>query len=199
MNTSRRTRIFFGWRVVGAAFVLAALGWGIGFYGPPIYLPAIRENRGWPVALISTAVTTHFVIGAVVVANLPALHKRFGVPIATKTGAILLAVGVFGWASATAPWQLFVATLFSGGGWAAMGAAAVNAVVSPWFVRTRPAALSMAYNGASIGGVVFSPLWAAAISVLGFPIAAAAIGVVAISTNGFSPICCFRAHLKRSD
>jgi MFS family permease len=161
---------------------LAALGWGIGFYGPPIYLQAIRENRGWPVALISTAVTTHFVIGAVVVANLPTLYLRFGVPIATRTGAILLAVGVLGWACATTPWVLFVATLLGGAGWAAMGAAAVNAIVSPWFVRTRPLALSMAYNGASIGGAVFSPLWVTAIGVLGFPIAAAAIGVVTIST-----------------
>ena len=59
-----------------------------------------------------------------------------------------------------------------------MGRAAVNAIVAPWFVRTRPAALSMAYNGASIGGVVFCPLWAASIALLGFPIAAAAIGIV---------------------
>ena len=163
-SITRRTGIFFGWRVVGAAFVLAVLGWGIGFYGPPVYLQAIQENTGWPVTLISTAVTTHFVIGAVVVANLPTLYMRFGVPVATKAGAISLAIGILGWASATAPWQLFVATLFSGAGWAAMGAAPVNAIVSPWFVRTRPAALSMAYDGASIGGVVFSPLWVAGIS-----------------------------------
>jgi hypothetical protein len=66
MTIALRAGGFYGWRVVGTAFVLAALGWGIGFYGPPIYLQAIRKNRGWPVALISTAVTTHFVIGAVV-------------------------------------------------------------------------------------------------------------------------------------
>lgn len=59
-----------------------------------------------------------------------------------------------------------------------MGAAAVNAIVAPWFVQKRPAALSMAYNGASIGGVVFSPLWVAAIASLGFPMAASAIGAV---------------------
>ena len=58
------------------------------------------------------------------------------------------AAGVIGWAAAQAPWQLFAATLLSGAGWGAMGAAAVNAIVSPWFVRTRPAALAMAYNGA---------------------------------------------------
>jgi hypothetical protein len=35
----------------------------------------------------------------------------------------------------------------------------------------------MAYNGGNIGGVVFSPLWAAAIGAIGFPAAAAAIGL----------------------
>ena len=178
MSLARQSGIFFGWRVCGAAFVLAVLGWGTGFYGPPIYLQAIQENKGWPVALISTAVTMHFVVGAIVVANLPTIHARFGIPNTTKVGAVLLAVGVFGWACAAAPWQLFVVTLLSGAGWAAMGGAAVNAIISPWFVRTRPAALSMAYNGASIGGVVFSPLWAGGIALLGFPIAAAAIGIV---------------------
>jgi len=29
---------FYGWRVVAAAFVLAIFGWGIGFYGPPVFL-----------------------------------------------------------------------------------------------------------------------------------------------------------------
>jgi hypothetical protein len=180
ISIARFPNIFFGWRVVGAAFVLAVLGWGIGFYGPPIYLQAVRDNTGWPVALISTAVTSHFVIGAVVVANLPAFHRRFGVPVSTKAGAIFLALGVLGWPSAAAPWRLFIATLLSGVGWAAMGAAAVNAIVSPWFMRTRPAALSMAYNGASIGGVVFSPLWVAGIDLLGF-VRAATARIVALA------------------
>jgi len=176
-----RTAVFYGWRIVGGAFALAVFGWGIGFYGLPVYLRAIHQSRGWSVPLVSAAVTTHFVLGAVVVANLPTLYRRFGVAEVTKAGAVLLAVGVFAWASATAPWQLFIATLLSGAGWAAMGAAAVNVIVSPWFSRS-PAALSMAYNGASVGGVVFSPLWVGAISILGFPAAAAAIGAVTILT-----------------
>ena len=76
------------------------------------------------------------------------------------------------------PWQLLVASALSGAGWGAMSAAAINSIVSPWFVRARPAALGMAYNGGSIGGVIFSPLWVAAIGVLGFSNAAAAIGLV---------------------
>ncbi|MHB8272933.1 MFS transporter [Bradyrhizobium sp.] len=171
------TKTFYGWRVVGATFVVAVFGLGVGFHGPAIYLHALHESRAWPLALISSAVTVHFLVGAMVVANLSALHRRFGIPAVTKAGSFCLAVGVFGWAVAAAPWQLFAATLLSGAGWVTMGVAAVNAIVSPWFVRDRPAALAMAYNGGNIGGVVFSPLWAALIGAIGFPAAAAAIGV----------------------
>jgi MFS family permease len=169
---------FYGWRVVGAAFVLAVFGWGLGFYGPPIYLHAVEEARGWPLALVSSAVTLHFLVGAVFTANLPRLYGRFGVPGVTKAGAVSLAAGVTGWAAAQEPWQLFVATLFSGAGWITMSAASINAIIAPWFVRARPAALSTAYNGASIGGVVFSPLWVAAIGLLGFPVATALVGTL---------------------
>src|SRR5712671_2182563 len=161
MAPVRRTR-FDGWRVVSAAVVLAVFGWGMGFYGPPIFLEAVRATRGWPLALVSAAVTVHFLVGAAMVANLPALYRRFGIPAVTRAGALSLAIGVLGWA--------------------ATGAAAINAIVSPWFMRERPAALAMAYNGASIGGVLFSPLWVAAIGFVGFPIAAAAIGVVVALT-----------------
>ena len=173
---------FYGWRVVGAAFIVAIFGWGLGFYGPPVYLHAVRELRGWSLALVSVAVTAHFLIGAIVVANLPKLYRRFGVSAVTKAGALSLGAGVTGWALAQAPWQLLAATLLSGAGWAAMGAAAVNQIVSPWFIRARPAALSMAYNGASVGGIVFSPLWVAAIALMSFPLAAPAIGVVTVLT-----------------
>ena len=147
MKTRGSSGMFYGWRVVAAAFVLAIFGWGLGFYGPPVYLHAVREARGWSLALVSAAVTVHFLFGAIVIANLPRLYRRFGVPAVTKTGAVSLACGITGWAVAQEPWQRFAATLLSGAGWVAMGAAAVNAIISPWFVRTRSGGTASAYNG----------------------------------------------------
>jgi hypothetical protein len=81
---------------------------------------------GWSLNVVSTAVTVHFLFGAIVIANLPRLYRRFGLARVTKAGSLALATGVTGWALAQEPWQLFVATLFSGGGWVTMGAAAVK-------------------------------------------------------------------------
>jgi hypothetical protein len=171
---------FYGWRVVGAAFVLAFFGWGLGFYGPPVFLHAVREAHGFSLAIVSTAVTVHYLAGAFVAANVPALYRRFGLPAVTIAAATLLAAGICGWAIARVPWQLFAATLISGAGWAAMGGVVVNAVVSPWFVRARPAALGTAYNGASFAGLIFSPLWVFLIELMGFPVAATLIGLATV-------------------
>ncbi len=185
-------RPFFGWHVVAATFLLATFGWGVGFYGPPVFLYAVVERTGWPVAMVSGAVTVHFLIGAGVVANLPRLYRYFGVPMVTMAGAALLALGISGWALAEQPWQLFVAALASGAGWVAMGAAAVNALIAPWFNLRRPAALGMAYNGASLGGVIFSPLWIALIAGIGFAPAALMIGGVMVTVVAVLSVLVFR-------
>ena len=61
---ARTARPFFGWHVVAATFLLAIFGWGAGFYGPPVFLYAVVARTGWPVAMVSAAVTVHFLFGA---------------------------------------------------------------------------------------------------------------------------------------
>lgn len=182
---------FYGWRVARSAFVLAMFGWGLGFYGPPVFLATVRETTGWPLVWISSAVSLHFLTGALSGANLPTLHRRFGAARVTQLGALLLAAGVTSWAASSAPWQLFVSALLSGLGWGTMSAAALNLLVSPWFVRSRPAALGLAFNGGSVGSIVFSPLWVALITAVGFTAAASAIALVMLITVVVLAQCVF--------
>lgn len=173
---------FYGWRVVAAAFAIAVFGWGTGFYGPPVYLEVVRQTRGWPIALISGAVTLHFLVGLALIPNMPAFYRRFGLPIVTIAGGVVMTLGVLGWALASAPWHLYAAALLSGIGWSTLGAVAVNAIVSPWFATKRPLALGVAFNGGSVGGVIFSPLWVALIDKIGFPAAALVVGLVMLAS-----------------
>jgi MFS family permease len=171
---------FFGWRVVGAAFVLAVLTWGINFYGPSVYLHALHAREGWPLSLISAAITLHFLASAALVAWLPALHARFGPVAVTRAGMAAAALGLACWGNAAAPWHLAPAALLTAVGWALTSGAAINSLVSQWFDRRRPAALAMAYNGASAGGIVFTPLWAALIAAWGFGPASLAVALAAV-------------------
>ena len=175
---------FFGKTVLACTFILAIIGWGIGFYGPPIYMQAVMERTGWPIAQVSVAVTMHFLSGTLVIANLPHLYARFGIPVITLLGSILLGIGVNIWAHTNQLWVLYTGALCSGIGWVTLGAAAVNTLIAPWYVKERPKALGKAYNGASLGGVIFSPLWVLLIERFGFAMAALMISIVAVLLIG---------------
>ncbi len=62
-----RSGIYHGWRVAGAAFLIALFGWGLGFYGPGIYLVALQARHGWSVAEISSAITAYYLLGATLI------------------------------------------------------------------------------------------------------------------------------------
>ena len=165
-----------GWKVVWVAFTVAVFGWGLGFYGPPVYLPVLHAKHGWSITLISSAITAHYLVGAVLIANLPSIYRRFELGPTTIIGAVLASAGAIAWANASEPWHLFPALLLSASGWSATSGAALNALVSPWFDKDRPKAISMAFNGASVGGVLFTPLWTALIAAFGMPVAALILG-----------------------
>lgn len=171
---------FFGWRVAWAAFVVAIFSWGIGFYGPGMFLQALHDRHGWSISLISTAITAHFLVGAALVSRFPAILARLGMARVLTLAAVLTTLGLLGWSWATSPWQLFAAAMLSGTGWALTSGASVNAMVSPWFDARRPAAISLAFNGASMGGVIFAPVWAVLIARLGFPWAGAMIAGITL-------------------
>jgi sugar phosphate permease len=74
------------------------------------------------------------------------------------------------------PWQIFGAAGLSGAGRAVTSGAALNTMIAPWCERDWPKALSLAFNGASVGGIVFVPLWIALNAQFGFLTAAILIG-----------------------
>jgi predicted MFS family arabinose efflux permease len=172
---------FYGWTIAWVAFVVAVFAWGIGFYGPSVYLQTLHTAHGWSISAISGAITMHFLCSAAIVAYLPDIHRRLGIANTVAAGALLTAAGICAWANVTAPWQLYLAAIVSGSGWAVTSGATINAIVSRWFDRDRPRAIGLAFNGASVGGVLFPPLWVLLIAAMGFRLAALVVGIAAVA------------------
>src|SRR5262249_13163090 len=91
------------------------------------------------------------------------------------------AAGAIAWTNARELWQLVPALLLSGAGWSAMSGAALNLIVAPWFERDRARAISTAFNGASIGGLLFAPLWTGLIAHTGLPAAGAMVAFAPVT------------------
>ena len=132
-------------------------------------------------SLVSAAITAHFLFSALFVACLPEAYARWGLKRVTQAGIFCTAIGAMLWGNAAAAWQLFPIAAISGADSAATTGAAINAIVAPWFDSERPRALSMAFNGASIGGLIFTPLWAVAIGRFRFATTAVFMGIAVLA------------------
>lgn len=97
---TRHSTPFAGRQVLAASFVMAIYGWGMGFYGPPVFLHAVVERTGWPLQWVAGMVTLHFVAGALAVANLRRLYRLAGIPMVTFCGALEAR-----WAHSAGPWR----------------------------------------------------------------------------------------------
>lgn len=178
MQRSGARKIDFGWQVVAVAFVVAMYGWGIGFYGLPVFIHTLNQKHGWSMGLLSFAVTGHYLLSSVLVVFVADLQQRWGLATTTRLAVLLSGGGVMAWAFADQSWHIFLAAGLTAAGWSAMNTVTIAAIVSPWFTRQKPQAITMALNGASAGGILFGPLWVMLIDGFGFPMAG---GMVAAS------------------
>jgi MFS family permease len=157
-----------GWRVVFACFISAVFAWGFGFYAHGIYLVELQKARGWSTGLISSVVTGHYVLGALLLPRIADAIGRFG-----PRAVFLSGLGATGGAllllpSVTAPWQLALLYALMAPGWNATSLAPIAATVGQWFDRKRGLALNLALSGATVAGLVVAPALLAAIPRLGF-------------------------------
>ena len=174
---------YAGWRAVLACFLMALFLFGFALYGQGIYLVELQRMNGWRPELISGASTLSFLISNILATFTSEFVERLGAKRLVLLGIAALAASMAMLASATTVWQLYAAFILMSLGWIGMGTVVIATVVSLWFVRRRGLAISLAYTGASFGGVVATPLLVLLVERSGFATAmliAAAIMVAVL-------------------
>jgi MFS family permease len=152
-----RHRYFYGWNVVAATFVMALFSFGLGFSGLSVYAAALQRAHGWSASAVSMPITTYYVAGALLTLVIGTAYERLGPRVVVSGASLAMAVGLAALGAVTAPWHLYPVFLVMSIGWGAMSGAAINLILAPWFHRRRGLAVSLAFNGATLGGVIVAP------------------------------------------
>jgi len=174
-------RVFYGWWIVAACMLSALVGNAFGLFGAGVYLHEVVTVHGWTTGLVSGAVTVFYVVSALLLIPVGVGIKRFGPRPVVALGGIALAGGVVEIGQATAPWQAYLAFLFMGIGWAGLSTTAVTTTLAPWFDKHQGRAISIASLGASVGGIIGTPMLLFGIGRIGFASTTIVAGVLAVT------------------
>ena len=159
--------IFYGWRIVAAAFTILFTAYGAQYcFG--VFFAALLAEFHWSRTGLSGVFSVYTFVYCV--SGFPAgrLTDRWGPRVVITGGGILLGGALAAMAGVVALWQAYV--LYGVVAALGMGTAYVpcNTTVVRWFARRRGLASGVAGTGASLGTLVLPPLAQVAVSGLGW-------------------------------
>jgi len=179
-----------GWRVVAAMFVLATGSFGVSFYGLAVYLVAMHDHYGWPIAEIASLYTAYHLVGAGLLVFVGSVITRLGGRIVMVSGLCAMATAIAGMGLIEAFWQFAACLFLLAIGWSCLSTAAITAVLAPRFQKRRSLAVGLSLNGASFAGLIMVPLMVWIVQrhgvERGLPMLAAGLLVVLVPVVWFS-------------
>jgi len=152
-------KIYYGWWVVGGAFLLLFCSMGTHFYAFPVFFDVLVREMEWTRTQVALALTVGtFVLGAVGLLVGGLIHK-VGLRPVLVCGTLIAGLGFLLLTTVTEPWQFYLYYgLVLSAGIAGIEAVPTMTAVEAWFDRGKSTALGVATTGMGVGGVVMAPL-----------------------------------------
>ena len=173
---SARLPFYYGWLIVGIAFVTMAIG-VTGRTAFSLLLPPLIDEFKWDRGLAAGAFSFGFLISAILSPFVGRVMDTRGPRIVILTGVALMSAGLLLAPFVTSPWHLYATLGVAVGGGANMMTYTAHSQFLPhWFVRRRGLAISIAFAGAGVGAVLLLPWLQTIILAKGWRVSCVAMG-----------------------
>ena len=175
------TRVFYGWRVIGAAMLLTALGGGVFSYGFSVFFLPMRETLGISAASASLIFALSRAEGALEGPLAGYLIDRLGPRVMLGVGAFFMSIGYILLSTAQSyEAVLIIYLLVISVGVNCGFSHATMALVNAWFSKRRGFAMAVASAAPALGGAIVAPVLGVAVGEIGWRSAAALAGIVVL-------------------
>jgi len=158
MHFSKKPKVFYGYRVVVAAFFCVFIMSGCGFYAFSLFVKPLQADFGWNRGGIMAAFAVYFLVMGVASPFIGRLVDRYGARKVIAIGAVIGGLGFILLSLMNNLWYFYGGYIVTGIGMAAIGAVPATAVVSNWFKKRRGTALGLMSAGVGAGGFALAPL-----------------------------------------
>jgi sugar phosphate permease len=172
-------KIFYGWRMVGAAVGLQFLQAGLVTQAFGAYLAVLAEEQGWSKTALSGAAALQQMEVALLGPVLGWAIDRFGPRVFVRAGVFVFGTGLCLLSQVHSLPTFYGAFIVIALGSSLCGFFPLNVALIHWFERKRARALSAMSFGLAMGGIMV-PLVAQSLTTFGWRATALASGIFAI-------------------
>jgi len=179
MTENRQPRVFYGYVVVAAAFLVMAVMWGTQYTFGVFFKPLLAEF-GWTRAMTSGAFSLSLVLTGLLSIVTGRLTDRFGPRLVVTVCGCFLGLGFLLVSQVSAIWQLY---LFYGvlvGVGMSGSFVPLASTVARWFVKRRGTVTGIAVSGLGVGTMIMPPIANWLISSYGWRTSYIVVGVAAL-------------------
>ncbi len=171
-------KLFYGWWIVAASFILIFLYGGAGFYSFSIFIQPLENAFGWSRSQISVAISIYLLVHGISAPAVGYLIERFE----PKT-IITVFAGISGLAFILVSftqslWYFYTSYVLLSIGTTGIGYIPLSTILSRWFIRKRGTAIGIAMLGLAVGGMIMAPLVGAIVSFFSWRISFVVLGVM---------------------
>lgn len=183
-------KIFYGWKMVGAAATLQFLQSMMWYQAFGAYAAILMEDKGWSKTAVAGGAALQSMEGAILGPFLGGILDKFGSRGVLRIGTIMFGTGLIVFSQIDTIPTFYCTMVIMMFGCSMAGYFPLNVGVIQWFERKRARALSMISLGLGIGGMSV-PLVAWSIEYFGWRWAAFGCGTLALAI-GYPMACVFR-------
>jgi len=157
VHWASRLPFFYGWVVIGIAFITIAIG-VTARTAFSLLMPPLIDEFGWDRGLTAGAFSAGFLASAIVSPIIGRVMDVRGPLLVIETGVVLMIAGLLLAPLIQTPWHLYLTLgVLVGGGANLMTYTSHSQFLPNWFVRRRGLAISLAFSGAGIGAITLLP------------------------------------------
>jgi MFS family permease len=182
-STQRQSRIFYGWYVLAASFLILFLSSGARFTIGIAFKPLIAEF-GWSRSAVSLAVFLNMAFFSLSVIAAGKCYDRFGPKWVIVFSTILISSGYMLIALTQTLWHfLLLYGVVAGMGLGGTAVPIFAALMSKWFEKRRGLTISLALSGNCLGQFALVPLFTTLITDYGWRASHFWIGLMMLVLN----------------
>jgi MFS family permease len=175
-------KIFYGWKIVGAACGLQFLLGALLLQSFGLYIAVLSEEMGWSKTTLSGAAALQSAEAAIIGPLLGWLMDRWGPQSIIRWGFVIFSVGLLLLSQVDSIATFYVSAILMAVGASLGGYFPLSVAIVHWFEKHRGRALSIMSLGLAMGGLVV-PAMAWFMQQWGWRVTAAASGVLALAAG----------------